>query len=57
MRKLPIDYARPVRAPRDPLPPAEKWARIVFGLVGAALVAFVVLLVMHWRSLGADWAP
>jgi hypothetical protein len=32
-----------------------KWTRIIFGLLFAAAVIFVVLLIKHMRNLGSSW--
>jgi hypothetical protein len=36
---------------------AKKWTLIVLSLVAASVLLFLVLMILHMRGLGKDWAP
>jgi hypothetical protein len=52
VNRQPLDYAGPNVASHRKLHPATKWALIVVALAVGGCLVWIVLLAIHWFSLG-----
>jgi hypothetical protein len=42
---------------KHPWSHAKKWTLIVLALVAGSILLFALLMILHVRGLGKDWAP